>query len=206
MCLSFWVEERSDGLDNVEYYHAVQVVAIVFQILIRVLTVTPFFRITRTRLYCGYQRDAGFTNRHTGLEKYLGSDYRNPFRKSYFPSRSYHIHVTLNHSNQTTFPECVNFLDGLAIILRTEGNRPWFISSRATANGRVVTTTTQVLTSRGMSSCKCLTRKPVLTPGEYAFLQPQLTFVHATASHPPTAIPMDCVKPWMFEMSYAYSK
>lgn len=34
-----------------------------------------------------------------------------------------------------------------------------------------------------------------LTPGGYAWVHPQLTFVHVTVSHPFTAIAMDCVKP-----------
>ena len=55
--------------------------------------------------------------------------------------------VTINNSDQTAFPECENFLlRSLTIILRTEGNCPEFISSRATANRQVVTTPTQVLT------------------------------------------------------------
>ena len=42
-----------------------------------------------------------------------------------------------------------------------------------------------------------------LTPTGYAFLQPQFAALQATVSHPLTAMLMDCVNPWMLEISYA---
>ena len=87
----------------------------IFQILIGSASFRFFFfRTTRTRLYRGHRRDARFANRQLGLKisSYLGSDYGVPFRKSYLPSRLYHIHVILNHSDQTAFSESDNFLWG----------------------------------------------------------------------------------------------
>lgn len=45
--------------------------------------------------------------------------------------------------------------------------------------------------------------QPVRSPGAYACEQPQLTPVHVTVSQPCAVICIACVKPWMFEMSYA---
>ena len=150
------------------------------------------FRTTRTRLYRCYRRDARFTNRQLGLKKlHIWAQ----IPRATFPAVCIHTSCNPTLLKPDNISRKREFPGGLTIILRTEGDRPGFISNRATANGPVATTSTQVLLFRGMSSCKCPTGKPILTPGGYALVQPQLTLVHVTVSHPPTAMLMDCVNP-----------
>ena len=97
------------------------------QILSAVVIICPFVRTTRTKLYCGYRRDARFTNRQLGL-KVLG-----------FRFLSARAVLSLQFVSHPCNPKSLR-LDSIsrkrelprkavAIILRTEGNRPGFISS-----------------------------------------------------------------------------